>query len=133
MDVFQAPNLGACCACGCQGDSVRNIVALRQLAPQPGTGWGCTICGLPNDGAVAVLCDACLHANVPIRWIVDGYAVDGKRVPIGGIPAVIFQHDPQRHLAHDRAVYEHTFIGRSRVRAPQEANNAHADRHRRRA
>ncbi len=32
---------------------------LKEKAPESGTGWGCFQCGLPQDGAVAVLCDDC--------------------------------------------------------------------------
>ncbi len=40
---------GTCCACGKKPG--RNLVTLDYYAPQPGTGWGCSMCGLPAEGA----------------------------------------------------------------------------------
>ena len=60
------PYLGRCCACleeGTEGNPVRNLMMLDRLAPTPGTGWGCFVCGLPLDGAVAVLCERCVEAE----------------------------------------------------------------------
>ena len=51
------PDLGPCCCCG-GTERVRDIVMLSRKAPVPGTGWGCVVCGLPNDGASYVCCDA---------------------------------------------------------------------------
>lgn len=48
----------ACCACRI----VRQLHQVRELpeyAPEPGSGWGCVTCRLPNDGAQAALCDEC--------------------------------------------------------------------------
>ena len=78
------PDLGACCACG-GFDHVRNVFMLDQKAPVPGTGWGCLVCHLPNDGAIAVLCDACADVEYPfmnIKFAVDGMPADKKRIPI---------------------------------------------------
>ncbi len=84
MDIDEVPDelgdLGACCACLCVGASVRNLVMLPVRAPVPGTGWGCVVCGLPNDGALAVVCDLCLDLNLEIVEAIDGYATKGQRV-----------------------------------------------------
>ena len=53
-------SLGPCCQCECT-DGVRNIFLLNRRGAIPGRGWGCVVCGLPPDGAVAVLCDACVE------------------------------------------------------------------------
>jgi len=74
--------LGPCCACGCTGPWVRNLLCLPYPAPQPGTGWGCFKCGLPMDGALAVVCDNCLAANAPLRYACLGPPGVGNRVPI---------------------------------------------------
>ena len=50
----EVPNLGPCCHCG-RTDDVRTIVMLSRRGPMPGCGWGCVVCGLPLDGAIAVL------------------------------------------------------------------------------
>ena len=55
-EVVEGPSLGPCCMCA--GDGV-NIIMLDRRAVIPGHGWGCFICGLPRDGAVAVLCNGC--------------------------------------------------------------------------
>ena len=59
-------DLGMCCACRLAGPTVRNIMMIPFRAPVPGKGWGCLVCRLPSDGAVAVVCDACLESGAPI-------------------------------------------------------------------
>jgi hypothetical protein len=62
--------LGTCCACGEAPSD--GIVLLPGKAPKPGTGWGCSTCKLPSDGAMAVICQACLQANrVPVYALGD--------------------------------------------------------------
>jgi hypothetical protein len=70
-------------------------------APQSGTGWGCFQCGLPMDGATAVLCDDCLEAEAEILFVIDGQPLDRKRLGIdeareraGGRP---FNHNLNMH------------------------------------
>jgi len=47
-------DLGPCCAC--EGfESVRNVLMLHVKMTVPGQGWGCLVCGLSFDGALAVL------------------------------------------------------------------------------
>jgi hypothetical protein len=94
-------NFGPCCACGRTGDSVRNLMMLDFTAPQPGTGWGCFQCGLPMDGATAVICDDCLEAEADILFVIDGQPLEGKRLPMeeargraGGRP---FNHNLNMH------------------------------------
>ncbi|WP_445630416.1 hypothetical protein [Nostoc sp. DSM 114167] len=53
-------DLGACCGCGTTNSLVRNILTLHKKALVPGTGWECFICGIPANGAIAVICDDCL-------------------------------------------------------------------------
>jgi len=89
-------DLGPCCAC--HGTRrVRNIVMLPRRAPVPGTVWGCFVCGLPGDGAIAVLCDPC-HAELiePVE-AVYGYASNRGRVAIALLDAAPFAHDPAKH------------------------------------
>jgi len=67
----------------------------------PGTGWGCTVCGLPLDGAQAVLCDRCVAQGLPlIRFACLGYPLDRERVPVVEL-CVPFRHDLERHRADD--------------------------------
>ena len=90
------PELGPCCVCGTTGETVRNIMMLNKRAPTPGYGWACFQCGLPPDGAIAVLCDGCLEANAKITHICDGYPAEGKRVPLD-LSAPDFDHDMSKH------------------------------------
>lgn len=95
-EFSDAIDLGPCCTCGTRS-GVRNIVMLEQLAPLPGTGWGCAVCGLPADGAIAVVCDACLEQ--PITHACVGYADRGLRVPLTQLQGTRFAHSEAAHLA----------------------------------
>lgn len=91
--------LGSCCGCG-RTNGVRNVVLLNVVGPVPGTGWGCLQCGLPADGAVAVLCDDCAERLGPgfdgLRFICEGYPKDDKRIAYTG-GGERFDHDLSRH------------------------------------
>jgi len=97
-DGQTATLLGACCLCeGTKG--VRNLLSLRQKATMPGRGWGCLQCELPGDGAIAVVCDACLkrvQAGEPLKFACLDYVTTGKRIPIGDITGE-HDHDYSRH------------------------------------
>jgi len=89
-------DLGACCACRKRGPTVRNIMTLPVRAPLPGKGWGCFVCGLPSDGAVAVLCDRCLESGAPIIDVCHGYPKENMRMARTSCTEA-FDHDPARH------------------------------------
>jgi hypothetical protein len=89
-------DLGSCCACRKAGPTVRNIVCLPVRAPVPGKGWGCFVCGLPSNGAVAVLCDTCLESGAPIRDVCHGYPKENMRMSRESCIEA-FDHDPARH------------------------------------
>ena len=91
--------LGSCCVCG-TFEGVTNLITLHQRAPVPGTGWGCFLCQLPEDGAVAVTCDQCLRLK--LVWACHGYPHEGKRVPIESLEGE-FDHDHELHRRHDVA------------------------------
>jgi hypothetical protein len=98
LDTFIIPDLGQCCACEKEDvHSVRNIVCLDRLAPVPGTGWGCFVCGLPMNGASAVICDECLRDEKEIRFAIKGLAADKQRIPLDELSPYAFQHDPAKH------------------------------------
>jgi hypothetical protein len=96
-DVPEAIDLGPCCACGATGPSVRNILMLPRRAPVPGTGWGCLQCGLPPDGASAILCDDCAAAEVAPREVIAGYPAAKGRAPIGDLIDGGFDHRRDLH------------------------------------
>jgi hypothetical protein len=89
-------DLGTCCACGgTQG--VRNVIMLDKKAPIPGRGWGCVVCKLPLDGAIAVLCDDCLDSKAEIRFACRGYPATDGRVPIGELSG-LHEHNEAHFL-----------------------------------
>ena len=92
----EIPDLGDCCACGRGGKSVKNLVALEYQTLTPGKGWGCVVCNIPSDGAIAVVCDDCLerllkNENI-IKHAIYGYATEKKRCDIKTLK------EPFRHL-----------------------------------
>lgn len=89
-------DLGMCCACGQADPTVRNIMMLPKRAPHPGTGWGCLVCGLPNDGAVAVVCDACLEAKREITEVCSGFPAENRRAHVKSLIEA-FDHDMSKH------------------------------------
>ena len=103
LEMWATPDLGPCCACSKEDvRSVRNIVCLDRLAPVPGTGWGCFVCGLPMNGASAAICDECMRDEREIKFAIKGLAADKQRVPIDELAPGDFQHDPGLH-AEDKA------------------------------
>jgi len=90
-------DLGTCCACG-GADRVLSILMLNYRAPIAGTGWGCAVCDLAPDGAIAVLCDDCVNHDRPLQFVVEGFLKGGgKRAPYASILDRRFDHDPAKH------------------------------------
>lgn len=85
--------LGSCCGCGKSGTDVRNVMMLDRKGPTPGKGWGCFVCGLPMDGAMAVLCDDCLEADAEIQFVCVGYPATDGRMAITELANEPFEHD----------------------------------------
>ena len=106
-DDGQVTPLGPCCICETEVVMEHNgpdaplpaIVYLRKKAPIAGRGWGCLRCGLPKDGAIAVLCGPCADeyyaGRAELRFACRGYPCDG-RVPIGDLSGS-HEHDLQYH------------------------------------
>lgn len=88
-------DLGPCCACG-GTENVRNILMLDKKSPMLGRGWGCVACGLPADGASAVVCDQCLEEDRPLRYACRGYPGKDGRVEIGELQGE-HEHDMSMH------------------------------------
>lgn len=105
--------LGPCCACGQRDATTLCMLTLR--SPTPGKGWGCAQCGLPNDGALAVLCDACVplmefavdsraQGTLPswallaeLQTVCTGYALSDGRTAVDAFDAQPFAHDFSQH------------------------------------
>lgn len=109
-DDVEQPDLGPCCACPAVGPAVRNVLMLSQKAPMAGRGWACLLCNLPADGAIAVVCDACLETTAPLTQACRGYPGEDGRVPIG---------DLEGSQQHDQAI--HAVDAWHAARAPFEA------------
>jgi hypothetical protein len=77
---------------------LRNVVLLTLKAPVPGTGWGCVVCDLPLDGAIALVCDSCIDAHANITQAVVGTPPTGDRVAISALTGT-HDHDPRLHPA----------------------------------
>lgn len=92
-------DLGACCACG-STEAVRNVVALPYKSKTSGIGWGCVVCGLPSNGAIAVVCDVCIEKeNLDIKEVCLGFAEEKTRIPYSEIAheSNKFEHDYSKH------------------------------------
>jgi hypothetical protein len=102
-DSLASQPFGACCLCQRSGPTVRNFVTLPERAPVPGTGWGCVECGLPADGAMAIVCDPCADRlqeelnSDSIREVIYGLPARGGRCPRAADPEA-FVHDRSRHV-----------------------------------
>ena len=95
-DFYEALDFGPCCVCGKEGPGVRNLVLLPKKGPDPLHGWGCAVCGV-RGGAVAVICDECVHdQKVQIKFVCDGFPIDKKRIPIEEVRESLI-HDIRYH------------------------------------
>lgn len=88
---------GPCCVCeGLSG--VRNVLMLHKKAPMAGRGWGCVVCGLTCDGAIAIVCDTCI--DQPLKFACRGYPATDGRVAIDELTGT-HVHDLTRHSEED--------------------------------
>ena len=96
--IMENMNLGKCCSCEAENETVRNIITLDKKIPDGGGrgGWGCFVCGLDSFGAVAVLCDECLDSNKEIKFACLGYPQDNRRIEIEKLIEE-FKHDVSKH------------------------------------
>lgn len=104
----ETPALGPCCICEEKKETVQNLFMLPWTAPTKGKGWGCTVCDLPPDGAVAVLCDECARRNryesetvaQSLSLVVDGFAYEKGRVDVDE------WRETREPFDHDDALHE---------------------------
>ena len=94
-------NYGSCCVCGNLQD-VNNIFQLSyKVGSESESAWGCFGCGLPIEGAVAVVCDACIEKHGLDN--IDGhikFLMDGRegRIPVPPVEKrVPHEHDLSLH------------------------------------
>lgn len=97
-------DLGPCCICG-GSNNARNIFMLPKRSPYR-HGWGCFQCGLPAEGASAVVCNRCMDrfrdkVADKLRYFCrpDGDGSYSKgRAPIAELAAApAFEHDMSKH------------------------------------
>jgi hypothetical protein len=86
-------DVGPCCVCETTA-GVRNVMMLDAKAPIAGHGWGCVLCDLPMDGAIAVVCDACI--GQPLKFACRGYPGEEGRVPFAELRGT-HQHNMRKH------------------------------------
>lgn len=68
------------------------------------SGWGCAVCGLDVDGAVAILCDACAEAGEKAVFVVIGYMPEGRRFPVDQLEIKPHQCDLAKHAEYERTM-----------------------------
>jgi hypothetical protein len=88
--------MGPCCICGADDAPIAFVVMLDVKGQVPGHGWGCLVCGLPHDGANAVVCADCAagyeKGELALRFACRGYPGEDGRVPIGEV-TIPHEHD----------------------------------------
>lgn len=90
----------------CEGtEGVTNMIMLDRAGEVPGHGWGCVVCGLPSDGALAVICDTCLPIyqadNKKLKTACRGYPGTEGRIAIAELSDRPFRHNDSKHRAYD--------------------------------
>ena len=88
-------DIGRCCVCQSTTTILMNIVMLPLVGTIPGRGWGCVTCGLPYDGAVALVCPECMGKE-PV-YACRGFPDQEGRDPIADL-VTPHTHDVLKHL-----------------------------------
>ncbi len=86
--------VGPCCACR-RGDVVLRVVVLQDFrVPKSalGKGWGCVVCAIPGNGAIAVLCEPCAAAQAPVVDVCAGYPTEAGRAEAEPLRAFPWSH-----------------------------------------
>jgi hypothetical protein len=96
-DELPPEDYGPCCACLKQKPTTRNLLMLPHRASVPGTGWGCIVCSLPPDGAVAIVCDDCLQSQRELQNVIFGYPMEKQRVGYEAVSHTKFKHTQELH------------------------------------
>ena len=76
-------NYRTCCICEAETADVRNVILLDyKVVCESETVWGCYGCGLPFEGAAAVVCDTCIEkyedVEAEIKFLMDSH----RRIPV---------------------------------------------------
>lgn len=102
-------NYGPCCATG--ADGADNLVFLPLELPEEfhGCGWGCDICRLPSNGALAVITDEAKKENLHINQVIARKDNQIRRMDIKACTKS-FEHDQEAHMLYDRVTASDTII-----------------------
>lgn len=86
--------VGTCCACRRADVGLRNVVCMTFRAPESafGKGWGCVVCAIPGNGALAVICDNCMGREAPIVDVCAGYLAEPARAEAEPLRAIPWSH-----------------------------------------
>lgn len=99
-------NLGTCCECPEPAVGIVCVAREKPRGSMQSDGWGCSVCNLPDRGAIAVLCASCgaklTAGTLRITTIVVGRAGENIRAPIEACGAP-FDHDHRQHEILHRA------------------------------
>ncbi len=94
-------DLGSCCICEVNDDSVQNLIQLDFKVFGSETCWGCFQCGLPMEGAVAAVCDTCFQQYYEtdleshLKFLMD---TKDRRIPVPPVAErVPHEHDLSKH------------------------------------
>ena len=90
-------NYGACCICEAETADVQNIIMLDYKTRSESV-WGCYVCWLPFEGAVACVCDTCIekydNVEAEIKFLMDSH----RRIPVPPVEErVLHQHNLSLH------------------------------------
>jgi hypothetical protein len=102
-NIAAQTSFGMCCLC--EGNNAVVIVFLTARSPVADHGWGCAVCGISANGAIAVLCKPCAgayeHSDAPnielhLKWACRGYPATEGRIPFEDLRGE-HQHVRHRH------------------------------------
>lgn len=102
---------GPCCGCGAPfgTNAPFMLIRLHMPAPVPWSGWGCAVCQLPPDGALAVICSACFEQAVLPCQAIRGPVGSKARVEIHPLAILIlppeFDHNHLLHLHYHHQLH----------------------------
>jgi hypothetical protein len=93
--------MGRCCACGCENETVCNVILTGLILPPKyrgqRAGSGCLVCGQPFDEAVAIICDKCLESRAEFEEIRLGGSLAGQYIPFADLPGGRIYHNILGH------------------------------------
>jgi hypothetical protein len=93
----KSTGLGSCCGCGSKENKIARVACLPYKTTEPGTGWGCKLCNLALDGAIAPMCEACMAKGTLPKFFCVGWPGDDVRKPVAELPNEKHEHSAFLH------------------------------------